>query len=71
MSEKYEVATLSAFVHGALASLHLLGLVYNYKRRNKMDIVMHGLALAYDFKSLVGHYKDAKTQKKTIDDLFI
>ena len=50
-----EVEVLAAFVHGALAFGHLLGLVYNMRRRNAFDMAMHGAALAYDTYAVVKH----------------
>lgn len=39
---------LGIFVHGALASLHALGLLYNLRRRNWFDAGMHSAAAIYD-----------------------
>lgn len=48
---------LGVFVHGALCALHLLGLVYNLRRRNKVDTLVHGAAAAYDGWSAVKHLR--------------
>lgn len=52
-----EVELLAAFVHGALASLHGLALVYNYRkgRENWFDVLAHSLALGYDLRATVVH----------------
>ena len=34
ISEPPELHALACFVHGALTALHVLGAVYNYRRRN-------------------------------------
>ena len=36
-----EIQTLAAFVHGALAGLHTLGAVYNFKRKNYTAAMIH------------------------------
>ena len=51
---------LAAYVHGALSALHTLGIVYNYRKGNKTDVLIHALALAYDAKSTYHHYTEAK-----------
>ena len=53
----YELHVLGAFVHGALSSLHLLGIIYNYRKGNQKDTVIHTSALAYDAYSVYKHYR--------------
>ena len=43
-----DLETLAVFVHGMLAALHLLGIAYNWRRRNRLDICCHALAGFYD-----------------------
>jgi hypothetical protein len=50
-------------VHGALAALHALGVVYNFKKGNKFDTAVHSLAFVYDLHSTVKHHKQAKNSK--------
>lgn len=49
------MAALGIFVHGVLAGLHLLGFVYNLKRKNWVDVTCHGLATGYDGYATVKH----------------
>ncbi|HEV8130121.1 MAG TPA: hypothetical protein VGQ81_02640, partial [Acidobacteriota bacterium] len=43
-----DLQCLGIFVHGALASLHALGFLYNLRRRNWFDAGMHSAAAIYD-----------------------
>lgn len=52
------MAELAVFVHGALVALHALGIVYNTKRRNWFDVVMHTAAAAYDLWAVGEHLGD-------------
>ena len=45
---EHELQCLGIFVHGALASLHALGCVYNLRKRNWFDAGMHTAAAIYD-----------------------
>ena len=55
--EPPEVHALGCFVHGALTALHMLGAVYNYRRRNRWDVVAHIAAALYDARSVRHHYR--------------
>ena len=55
--EPPEVHALGCFVHGALTALHVLGAVYNYRRRNRWDLVAHIAAALYDARSVRHHYR--------------
>lgn len=55
MSNRSEVHTFAAFVHGALTAFHTLGLVYNIKRRNRFDTVAHALGIIYSTRAAVHH----------------
>ena len=55
--EEREMQILAAFVHGALCSLHLLGLVYNIRRGNKFDTTAHTLGVIYDSVSTYKHIR--------------
>jgi hypothetical protein len=50
-------------VHGALAALHALGVVYNFKKGNKFDTVIHSLVFVYDLHSTTKHYYAARDNK--------
>ena len=50
-----EIETLAVFVHGALAFGHLLGLVFNVRRRNGFDSLAHAAGVIYDTAAAVGH----------------
>lgn len=63
MKTNREIQVLATFVHGALASLHLLGLVYNTARGNKLDALAHTAAFMYDVASTRKHYKAVKNDK--------
>ena len=55
-----EVHELAGFVHGTLSSLHLLGLVYNARRKNWWDVLAHSLAMVYSIRSAVHHQHKAR-----------
>lgn len=52
------MAELSAFVHGVLAGLHVLGIAYNLRKRNWFDVFMHTSAAIYDVHSMHSHVND-------------
>ena len=56
-----QLAELSAFVHGILAGLHLLGIVYNVRCHNHWDVLAHAAATAYDIHAMAGHIHDIHT----------
>jgi hypothetical protein len=43
-----QLQELGVFVHGALTFGHLLGIVYDIKRRNWFDVSAHMAAATYD-----------------------
>lgn len=55
-----QMAELAMFVHGALAGLHVLGVVYNFRRRNWWDVAAHAAAAVYDTHSVVKHAADCR-----------
>ncbi len=55
MEREREIETLAIAVHGALASLHLLSLLYNARRRNVGDCIAHGLGVLYDANAVRLH----------------
>ena len=54
--EPPELHALACLVHGALAALHALGAVYNYRRRTG-DVAAHIAAALYDAHSAHHHYR--------------
>jgi hypothetical protein len=56
-SEPPELHALACFVHGALTALHILGAVYNCRRRNCWDVTAHLAAAGYDARSVRHHYR--------------
>lgn len=50
-----EVHALASFVHGALAFGHFLGIVYNWRRRNRWDVLLHSAGVAYGVRSALHH----------------
>ncbi len=54
------LAELSAFVHGALAAFHVLGVIYNVKKRNRWDILAHTAAALYDINAMHSHLADVR-----------
>jgi hypothetical protein len=50
-----DIESLAAFVHGVLAGLHALGMVYNIKRRNWFDVAAHSAAMSYDIWATAKH----------------
>lgn len=40
-NDKKDIETLAAFVHGALTTLHTLGVIYNYKNKNYSATFIH------------------------------
>lgn len=59
-SESRPIEELAAFVHGALAAGHLLGLVYNLRRRKWDDATIHGAAMVYDTIAAYKHHRRSK-----------
>lgn len=55
--EPPELHALACLVHGALAALHALGAVYNYRRKNWGDVAAHVAAALYDAHSAHHHYR--------------
>jgi hypothetical protein len=52
-----ELEALAAFVHGALAAFHLLGVIYNARRRNWFDVAAHSAGVVYDGYAMNKHLK--------------
>lgn len=51
---------MATLVHGAAASLNLLGLVFNVRKRNWFDVGMHAVGLVYHTGSALNHRAQAR-----------
>jgi putative copper export protein len=63
VSARREIEVLAAIVHAILAVLHLLGLVFNVRRRNRLDSVAHAAGVLYDGMAAVGHARSAAREE--------
>jgi len=61
-----EVDQLAVFVHGILAGLHLLGVVYNVKRGNVFDVAAHSAAFVYDVYATTKHVRGVNARQYRI-----
>jgi hypothetical protein len=57
MANDRQVEALGVFVHGVLTGLHLLGIVYNLRKRNWFDVAAHSSAAAYDTWAVSKHLR--------------
>ena len=64
MNGNREIHILSAFCHGMMSNLHILGFLYNLRKKNWGDCAIHAVALIYSAKSVHGHIKDAKEARR-------
>lgn len=55
-----EIHALACFVHGFLVFGHTLGVLYNVKRRNRWEVIAHGLGIAYSAHAAVHHARRAR-----------
>lgn len=58
-----EVHILSVFVHGWLFGLHTLGIAYNARRRNWVDVAAHTIGAAYSMHSITSHTRTLMDMK--------
>ena len=54
-NEESQLESLAKMVHGALFAGHILGVVYNLKKRRYLDVAFHTAAAAYDLVSAMRH----------------
>lgn len=59
MREEKELELLACLVHGILAVLHVLGLVFNIRRGNRFDSTVHAVGVIYDGVSTIKHGRAA------------
>lgn len=50
-----ELHIMAAFVHGMLATLHTIGTIYNFRRKNRLDAVIHSVAAIYSVRAVKNH----------------
>jgi hypothetical protein len=55
MNAQRETHLLAAFVHGALAALHTLGVVYNVRKDNRWETVAHVAGVAFSVHCVRHH----------------
>ena len=55
-----QMAELGVVIHSVLMTLHLVGVAYNLRRKNWLDVVAHGLATGYDAWAITKHIKHVK-----------
>lgn len=53
--------SLAAAVHGASAVLNLLGIEYNRRKRNWVDVAIHGAGFVYHVRAVIRHSKAARS----------
>jgi hypothetical protein len=56
IKSEQDIEYLATFVHGVLAGLHALGIIYNIKRRNWLDVAAHSAAMSYDMYATAKHF---------------
>ena len=55
---KQEIETLAAVVHGSLAVLHGLAMLYHIRRKCRKHAVIHGIVCVYDIIGVYQHTKE-------------
>lgn len=60
MREKIELQLLASFVHGILFGFHVLGVVYNVRKGNRLDATIHTLAGGYDLWAMNKHIRQVR-----------
>lgn len=58
MKADRQMQELGVFVHGVLAGLHILGAVYNFRRKNWLDVAAHTGAAGYDAWAFTKHLRN-------------
>lgn len=59
-SASRQLEELATFVHGALATLHLLAAAYHLRRQHRLEGVLHLAAATYDVVSAQRHLRRAR-----------
>lgn len=55
MNAERQLEELAVAVHGVLAALHFLGFIYNARRRNVFDSLVHAAGAIYDANAVRIH----------------
>jgi hypothetical protein len=55
-----QLEAMAVVIHGTLFSLHILGVIYNLRRQNKLDVLAHSLASIYDAHAIFHHLSKIK-----------
>jgi hypothetical protein len=66
-SDGRRLQELSIFVHGVLAGLHALGIIYNVKRRHPFQVAAHTSAVAFDLWAAGEHIKHIRENANESD----
>lgn len=56
---EHQMQVLGVFVHGVLVGLHALGVVYNLRRKNKPETIIHAVAAGFSLVSTAKHLRKA------------
>lgn len=57
-----EIQFLGAYVHGVLTAFHALGVLYNVRRQNWLDVGIHALFMVYDADSTRRHLRRSEDE---------
>lgn len=60
-----QLEVMAVVIHGVLFSLHILGVIYNIRRKNTLDVLAHAVAATYDANAVFKHL----TAIKEIEDI--
>ena len=52
-----EIHILASFIHGMLVTLHGIGVVYNVRKKNRIDTLIHLVAAVYSVRAVRNHLK--------------
>ena len=52
-----DLELLATAVHGSLGTLHILGAIYNIRKKNYPHAIVHAIGAIYDLSSIYKHYK--------------
>ena len=56
-NKESQLESIAKFTHGALFAGHLLGIVYNLKKRRYASVALHTAVATYDLVSALRHSK--------------
>ena len=59
-----EMEEVAMFTHGLLFGIHCLGVFYNIRKKNYIDVTIHAAVAGYDLISAIGHYKELKNENE-------